>query len=414
MDKKIESHIGRRRIITIVLVGLSIFVTIAYLIGELYGEPKVSLESVEISEVTKGKFVDKVNARGVVEPHYSYILDASEGGRVEKILVEEGAYVKKGQKLIELSNTGLQLNVMSREADVSEQLNFVRNTRIEMERRVLELENNLLDSSYNIATLEARLERLVALQDKNFVAIEEMQNLQRERDYQKAKYQLAKREIDTEKLLRDVQLKQLEEAVENLEANLKIAREVVEKLTITAAVDGRLTVLNARVGESKSKGDNLGQIDDESSLKVVAKVDEYYLPKLRVDTRGQLNHQGKSYDIYVTRIYPQVVGGQFRFDLAFKDQKPENLTLGQNFSISLSLSEVPNAVMVKKGDFYQESGGNWIFVFDPESSLVTKRPITLGAQSGSYLLVERGLRSGEKVITSSYESFAQLESFKLQ
>lgn len=413
MDKVIESHWKKRRTKLIASTIVLAVVFILILNNLWLGGDSVSKEEIEISTVKKGIFIDKVNARGVVEPHLTYVLDASEGGRVEKVFVEEGAYVTKGQKVLELSNTDLQLNVMSREADVSEQLNFVRNTRIEMERRRLELENNLLDSSYNIATLEARIKRLEK-QPEEFVSEEKIENLLRERDYQKAKYELAKGEIETEKKLREVQLKELEDSVESLETNLKIASEVLDKLNVIAQADGRLTVLNARIGESKSKGDNLGKIDDESSLKVVAKIDEFYLPQLRIGTKGSLSHQGEAYPISVTRIYPQVQSGQFRFDLAFQDRQPQSLILGQNFSITLFLNEVQDALILKKGDFYQESGGNWIFVVDPDTDEVTKRRISLSAQSDGFWLVESGLVIGELVITSSYEGFAKLDSFKLK
>ena len=374
----------------------------------------IDRERVTISAVEQGRFLDFIPIRGSVTPLYTVYLDAVEGGRVERVFVEEGSLVAEGQPIVELSNTALQLDVISREAEVSEQLNNLRNTRLAMEQNRLSLKSELVEIDYQIRRLGRLTERRKDLFDRGLIAREDYEDAQDELDYYNNRRAVTIESQEQDNRLREAQIASLEDGIEQLERNLTIARKNLASLTITAPVAGQLTALNAEIGESKSRGQRLGQIDDVDRFKITARVDEFYVTRLRAGQRAGFELSDKDYALEVTKVYPEVRDGQFEVDLAFVGEPPDNIRRGQTLQIRVSLGDAADALLLRRGGFFQDTGGNWAFVLVPDGSAAQRRPVRLGRRNPQHFEVLDGLEAGDRVITSEYSSFAAMDRIEFK
>lgn len=370
---------------------------------------RVDRTRLSIATVTAGNFEDFIPVRGTVTPLTSVFLDAVEGGRVETIFVKNGQHVQAGQPLLELSNTALQLDVISREAQVSEQLNNLRNTRLAMEQNRLSLKRDLVEIDYQIQ----RLERLTTRQEELFA-----RGMVSQATYQDAKDELAyyrqRRAVTIEsqqqdEFMRMAQIASLEEGVAQLQQNLEIARKNLDALIITAPISGQLSSFNVELGQSKQRGETLGQIDDVDDYKLSALVDEFYVTRTREGLLGEFTLAGKTYPLRVARVYPQVVNGQFEVDMEFSGEVPPEVRRGQTLQIRMQLGDAGSALLLPRGGFFQDTGGNWAFVLDSSGKYAYKRDISLGRRNPEYFEVLSGLEAGESVIVSEYAAFATMQ-----
>ncbi|NRQ44373.1 efflux RND transporter periplasmic adaptor subunit [Rheinheimera sp. YQF-2] len=365
---------------------------------------RASVEGVEIQKVTYRDFAETVTIRGTLVPEVSIFLDAIEGGRVEQVLVEDGAMVSQGQPLLLLSNTSLQLDVISREAQISEQLNNLQNTRLAVEQNSLRLDKELAELDYRIAQHDRRLRQLKVLEDRKVVTQDEVLKIQEDIQFLRRSRELTVASQQLDEKRRVAQLQQLEDSVEQLQRNLEFARNNLDNLTITAPISGRISSLNAKLGESKARGERLGQIDQVSVFKIQADVDEFFLSRLFVGQKSSITINSISYQVVVDRIYPEVKNSRFKIDLTFDEEMPENLTRGQNIIIGLALAQSENQLVIPAGHYLNETGGHWVYVLNEENT-ATKRMIAIGRQSSTFIEVLQGLSEGEKIITSTYRPF---------
>ena len=370
---------------------------------------RVDRSRITISTVTSGEFEDFIPIRGRVTPLKSVYLDAIEGGRVEALLVEEGTFVTSGQPLLELSNTSLQLDVMSREAEVSEQLNNLRNTRLAVEQNRLKLKSDLVDIDYNLKRLNRLVERRVSLYERELIALQLLQEVEDEYEYNKNRREITIESQQQDELLRKTQIDQLEGSVEQLENNLVIARKNLENLTIRSPIDGLLSSLNAEIGESKARGERMGQVDVVDKFKITTSVDEYYLTRVEKGLSAVFTLQDRDYELVTSKVYPEVLGGQFELDLAFISEPPEEIRRGQTVQLRLQLGAAGDALLLGRGGFFQETGGNWAFVLDPDENYAERRNIRLGRRNPNFFEVLDGLEAGEKVIVSDYAAYGEMD-----
>lgn len=412
MDRKIER--SRKPL----LIKLGLFVVLAAGLGTAgYGflqdsavpTFRVERERVTIGTVAQGTFEDFIPVRGSVTPLKSVFLDAIEGGRVEKIYVENGALVDVGQPILELSNTTLQLDVISREAQVSEQLNNLRNTRLAMEQNRLALKSQLVDIDYQIV----RLERL-ALRRKELAEIRMIAQADYEETLDELQYQRNRREVTIESQRQDetmrlAQIESLESGVEQLQRNLEIARSNLDNLIISAPIAGQLSSFDAELGQSKTRGQTLGQIDDVDDFKLSVLIDEFYVTRTREGQYAEFTLSGKPYELQISRVYPQIVNGQFEVDMQFVGAAPADIRRGQTLQTRVQLGDAEQALLLPRGGFFQDTGGNWVFVLDPSGDFAVKRAISLGRRNPEYFEVLSGLEAGDQVITSEYAAYAQME-----
>jgi HlyD family secretion protein len=375
---------------------------------------KVQNDRIVISTVSRGEFDDYIPVRGQVAPLKTVFLDAIEGGRVEAIYVEDGVQVAAGDLIVELSNTQLQLDVIAREAQVTEQLNNLRNTELSLERNRLEHKRNLVDINYHIIRLQREIVRLTPLVEKNMVDGGSLERLKDEHDWYLARREVTLESQKSDERLQKIQMEQLRLAGDQLNKNLEVASRNMDALNVRAPVAGKLTAFDLEVGQALSRGINIGQIDDPESFKLTANIDEYYLSRVDLEQTGALSTAGKDYSLSVRKIYPQVQNGTFEVDLVFVGDEPKSIRRGQTLQLNLELGSPLETLMIPNGAFYQDTGGNWIFVVTPDGQRAVRRTVKLGRRNVRDIEVLDGLEPGERVITSPYTNYLDMDRLELQ
>lgn len=370
---------------------------------------RIAQERLTVATVERGSFEDFIPVRGAVEPLTSIFLDASEGGRVERRLVEPGQTVKAGQPLVEFSNTQLQLQVLGNEVQVVEQQNQLRTLEIGLENTRLANKRELVEIDYQITRLGREMERRATLVKSSAVSQREYQATKDELEYFRARRAVLLETISTTDRMRTEQYQQLAASAGKLEESLQIMRRSLDNLTARAPVDGVLTVLDAEIGQNKARGEQIGRIDRTDGFKVVAQVDEFYLPRLEVGQTADATIGGGTYPLQIAKIYPQVRDGQFRVDLEFPGDKPPGIRPGQTLQMRLRLGATTTALLVPNGAFFQDTGGSWIFVLDPSGTFATKRNIKVGRRNAQVIEIQDGLAPGERVVTSAYGDMARMD-----
>lgn len=367
-------------------------------------------QRIRMAEVRTGVYEDYIPLRASVEPERTVYLDAIEGGRVESVLVEEGAYVEEGQPLVELSNTQLQLDVIAREAEVSEQLNNLRNTELAIEQNRLQLRSDLIEIDYQISRLDRLVTRYEGLQGNQFISRHEYEDAIDELEYWRSRRVVTRESQAQDEKIRLAQIRQLKSSVEQLEKNLVLARANLDDLLVRAPRAGQLTSLNAEIGESKARGERLGQIDDVDRFKAAALVNEFYVNRVRVGQRAQLEVGGDEFELEVSKVYPEIQAAQFEVDLRFLGDPPDDIRRGQTLQLRLVLGDTTErATLLANGPFFNDTGGAWVFVLDPDGAVARRREVQLGRRNPNTIEVIAGLQPGDEVIVSSYSNFITVD-----
>jgi HlyD family secretion protein len=410
MDRRIERR-PRKPLIVAGMVAAAVLLVIAIVLSvDTSTSFTLDGQRIRTAEVATGVYEDFIPLRASVEPEKTVYLDAIEGGRVEALHVEEGAFVEEGQPLIDLSNTTLQLDVIAREAEVSEQLNNLRNTQLAIEQNRLSLKGELIEIDYQITRLSRLVARHEELQGSQFISRNEYEDSRDELEYWKNRRVVTRESQAQDEVIRLAQIEQLNGSVQQLEKNLALARGNLNNLSIRTPRSGHLTSLNAEIGESKARGERLGQIDDVDRFKTEALVNEFYLNRVRIGQQALLEVGGRSYPLEVSKIYPEVQASQFRIDLRFVDGTPPDVRRGQTLQMRLVLGDTTErAVLLANGPFFNDTGGAWVFVLDADGTSAVRRNVELGRRNPGSIEVLSGLLPGDEVIISSYSNFIDIE-----
>jgi HlyD family secretion protein len=409
MDRPIEKKKGlQKKHIGYIAVGLVIIVLIYMaFFTDRTSTYRVEKDKLIIETVIKDQFNDYITVTGTVEPISTVYLDAQEGGRVEEILIEEGAMVKKGDIILRLSNPDLYLNILDSEAQLAEKENFLRNTQVTMEQERIAIKRELINLKFDIERKERTYEQNAELIKDNLISREEFIRSKEDLDMARSSQELFIERQKADSIFRSVQVETIKSNLDNMRKNLSLVRQRVENLNVRATVDGQLGLLVPEIGQSIQRGANMGQINVLTSYKVSAQIDEHYIDRVRTQLTSTLDRQGTKFNLVVKRVYPEVRNGTFKIDMVFTGIMPENIRTGQTYYISLELGQPKEAILVPIGGFFQETGGQWIYVLDPSESFATKRDISIGRKNPKYYEVLEGLQPGEKVIISGYESFGK-------
>jgi HlyD family secretion protein len=369
----------------------------------------VDVEKVTIAAVSEGPFQETISVTGTVLPRTTVYLDAVEGGRIEEVFIREGANVEAGQPILRLSNNDLQLRMLNAEAQRIEQRDRLQNTRFNMEMNSLNLRQQLTEMNYQIQRLESEFERQQELYDKQLVSQREYETVRDEFEYWQRRKDLTLQAFRQDSLRMELQVAQMGDALSRMETNFDVIQDNLENLTLRAPVAGQLSALNAEVGEIRTSGFRFGQIDVLDGYRVRAQIDEFYISRVTrgQPARGELS--GREYLLIASRVYPEVRDSRFEVDFDFVDDPPAGIRRGQTLRFRLEMSDPAEAVMIPRGGFYQTTGGNWIFVVDPSGDFAVKRFIQLGRQNPTHFELVQGLEPGERVITSSYETFGDAD-----
>lgn len=414
MDRVVEKKMPLSHKAGFGIVGLLLVAFAWWLVDTLLDGRSLSVDSqrIAISTVTTGTFEDYIPLRGRLIPRSTVYLDAIEGGRVDQVLVEDGALVEAGEPIAILSNTNLQLVVLGREAEVTEQLNFMRTIELQLEQNRLSHKRNLIEIDYQVKRLTRSIERQRELAVKDLVSQSTIDDLEDELKYYKDRREVTLESQATDARLQEQQLAQLRIAGEQLRSSLDFARKNLDDLNVRAPIAGKLSGFNIEVGQSIERGGRLGQVDDPDGFKLNVRIDEYYLGRVDLEQVAVAEHNNRSFDMEIAKIYPQVKDGQFEVDMAFSEE-PVGVRRGQTLQLRLTLGDNTGALLIPNGSFYQETGGNWIFVVSPDGSEAIKRPVRLGRRNTSFIEVLDGLEAGERVVTSPYTSYADMDRLSL-
>ncbi len=414
MDKVVETKGLSNRIKAAIAAGALAILGVGFYAYAPSGESQtVAAERLTISTVQRGTFDDFLPLRARVTPLLTVFLDSIEGGRVEQVLVEDGASVQKGQMLAVLSNAELQLSVLARQTEVTQQINSLRSQELALSQTRLADERGIYDAKAALDKSERQFAREKALADRGFVARRQFEDTRADLEANRGRYTVQARTRATNERLQSSQLSQLREAAQSMNAGLALARTNLDSLNLRAPVSGQLSGFSIQVGQSLARGERVGQIDSPGSNKLIAGVDEFYLGRVQVGQKAVIEQGGRTYSMKVTKIYPQVRNGQFEVDLQFVGNQPEGIQRGQTLQTKLTLGDPAPALLIPNGSFYNDTGGAWVFVVTEDGSEAVKRPVRLGRRNADYIEVLDGLQPGEKVLTSPYTGFADKDRLDL-
>ena len=370
---------------------------------------RVNADSLTINEVRQGEFNDYIRISGQVQPMTTIQISPQEGGIVQEIVTEEGSKVKAGDVIIRLSNDNLDLQILNSEAELAEKENILRNTLISMEQQKLSLKQDKLQLQTEVARLRRKYEQNKALYEDKLIAREDYLTAKEDYELAAGKLELVKDRAEQDSLYRSVQILQMQESLDNMRRNMLMIRHRKENLTIKAPIDGELGLLEVVPGQSINAGLKLGQINNLDNYTLEAQIDEHYIDRVTAGLSATFQRQNDSYGAVIRKVYPEVRDGKFKADFKFEGETPENIRSGQTYYLNLQLGQPENAVLVPRGTFYQKTGGKWIFVVSPDGGKAVRREIRIGRQNPQYYEVIEGLKPGEKVITSGYDSFGDNE-----
>ena len=392
-------------------------VLVAFMLSAWFGDAQRSLRvpvtNVEISTVTQGMFRDFVPLRSKVVPRDVVYLDALEGGRVERVLVEPGDVVTAGQPLVELTNTQLELDVLDREARLVESITQLQAYQTQLEQNRLSNDKALASIDYDIARLTRALERREALTKSGMLPREASDTVHDELEFVRKLRPLQARSNEQQNQLRVQQLPQISAQLSKLQQDIGITRRKLDQLTVRAPVDGLMTAIDLKVGENSARGARLGEITPDTGYKLSADIDEYYLGRLRVDQTGTIEFDGQQVTVRVRRVLPQVTEGTFKVELAFEGVPPRGLLAGQGLQGKLALGNDTPALVLRAGAFLAETGGDWVFVLEVGRSEAQRRRIKTGRRNAEQVEILSGLAAGERVITSNYSGFTRIDRVEL-
>ena len=411
MDRKIEKKpIYKKTKFWVSSGGAALFlVLIAMIVTDTGSKLNVEADKITISTVYQGDFQEFIPVSGTVLPKNTYYLDAILGGNVEQKYVEEGTMVKKGDKILKLSNPNLQLSALQNEAATYQQINEARNTRLQIEQNSISLQTQLVDANYSYINSLQLFNREKIMWEKKLISQQEFEQTRDKYNHDEKQLRLSRQNFVQDSILKHSQLTQITSAIDRLQKNLELIRENIDNLTVKAPISGQLTALNAETGQSKSPGDQLGQIDAMDGFKVRADIDEFYIARVIKGLRATVDIDGKEYKLVVIKVFPEVKDGKFQVDMNFDGTVPDGIRRGQTLQIRLQLSDRTKALLLARGGFYQKTGGQWVFVLNKSGSEAVKRNISLGRQNPDFFEVLSGLKPGDKVVTSSYDNFGDVD-----
>ena len=389
---------------------------IVYVIVQTSGGSKLNVETerISINTVRKDVFQENIPVNGIVLPITTIYLDALEGGRVEEKLAEDGAILKKGDPILRLSNTDLELSLINQETSVYNLLtqmqisqNAARQNTINRQNQFTDVENNLIEAE-RVYKLNERL------YEKGAIGRQDFESSKNNFEYQKERMKLAEQVLAEDSISTKLEVNQAKNSYARTQSALELMRKKVNDLVVRAPVDGQLTSLDAEIGQSKVKGERLGQVDVLSGFKVRVDIDEHYISRIYTGQKGTVQLNDSTYTLIIKKVFTQVTNGRFQVDMQFENAAPEGIRRGQNLQIRVALSAEKEALLVSKGGFFQKTGGNWIFKVSENGDTAYKVDIALGSQNTEYYEVLEGLNPGDKVITSSYDSFGEVEELILK
>ena len=416
MDRVIEKkYWSRKRILTIGgIVALVALIGASYYYTSGKSKLNVDTERITISPITKGAFQEFIPVNGIVLPLTTIYLDAVEGGRVEEKYVDDGTMMKKGQPILRLSNTDIQLGLVTQQTNVYNLLTQMQISKNAAQQNTVSKLNQMTDVESLLKEAERVYKLDKHLYEEKAIGSQEYQQAENNYNYLLEKKKLTDKILQQDSVSTEQQLKQARQSFEGSQTALNVMQQKVGDLIVRSPIDGQLTSLDAEVGQSKNKGERLGQVDVLSGYKVRVDIDEHYISRIFIGLKGDFDFADKTYKLIIKKVYTQVTNGRFQVDMEFVGDVPQGIRRGQTLQIRLALSDETQGLLLPKGGFYQQTGGNWIFKVNADGKSAYKVDIQLGRQNPDYYEVLAGLKPGDKVVTSSYENYGNMQELVLK
>ena len=416
MDIPLKKKRFTTKRIMMLIGALAILSLIIFVVISSGGGSKLNVqkERITLSTARRGVFQENVPVNGVVLPITTIYLDAVEGGRVEEKYVEDGAILEKGDPILRLSNTDLELSLVNQETSVYNLLTQMQISQNAARQNTINRLNQLTDVENSLIEAERIYELNQKLFEQQAIGKQELIESRNNYNYQKRRLELAQRVMEQDSIARKQEIEQAQSSYQRTRAALELMRQKVQDLIVRAPVDGQLTSLDAEIGQTKNEGERLGQIDVLSGYKVRVDIDEHYISRIYPGQQGTFTFDGKEYTLEIKKVYTQVVNGRFQVDMVFVGDVPEDIRRGQTLQIRLALSQEKEALLIPKGGFFQDTGGNWIFKLSEDGNTAYRTDIQLGSQNTEYYEVLEGLQPGDRVVTSSYDNYGEVEELVLE
>ena len=416
MDKKIEKAIWGKKQLGMLLGIIAILAIIIYSVGfmDTRSTLNVDRENISVSTVQQESFQESIQVRGTVQPIQTMYLDAVEGGVVDDIYKETGSMVEQGDTIVALSNSDLRLNVLQQTSDIYDQINQTRNSRLNIEQNTLSLKERLAEAKNQLEITKSNYERERKLFKQNLIAEQQFLETKANYDYQQKRYNLIYESFKQDSIKSSQQLRQIDQSLERMWTSLEAVQNILDRLVVTAPISGQLSTIELNPGQSISSSDRIGQVDILDNYKVRVQIDEYHLSRINQGLKGTFDYNGQTHRLKITKVYPVVENGQFKVDMEFTGQIPDDLTRGQTLRIQLLLGESESTLVLDRGGFYQKTGGNWIYKISEDGAKAVKHDIRLGRQNPNYFEVLAGLDKGDQVIISDYGSFGENEVLNIE
>lgn len=407
MDRAIEKKKWPpKRIASIVAIAAFVFF-IVYLLflrdksSKLY----VDKNQITIAPVLADKFMEFIPIDGVVFPKNTNYIDVAQGGVVEQKFVEDGAMLEVGDTIVKLLNTQMELSYMEQETRMLAGINDLSNSKIALQRNTFIRQKEIVQLEYLIDLQKIDFERKVELFSDSVISPKEFEDAEREYIFSMKLLKISLELQRLDSISGTNQTNSINNSLGRMEQNLQLLRRNMENAYIKSPATGILSSFSVEIGETKRAGERLGQIDKQDGFKLKSNIDERYISKVYVGQGAEFDFNRQNFPLKIFKIYTDVTNGSFQVDFHFQNGYPESIKRGQTIQLRLKFSGESDAIIIKRGSFFQETGGNWIYVVDETGSFAYKRPIRINRQNTNYYEVMEGLQPGENVIVSSYDSF---------
>lgn len=393
---------------------LALLLLYSFLLADRRSRLNVDPERLSIQTVKQDGFLEYIPVTGTIQPIQTIFIDATQGGQVSRIYRESGAMVQADEPLVALTNAQQELSYMMQETQTTEQINTLRNTRLNLEQNSLNLANQLAEVDYQIGIAKPQYLRMKGLHEQGIVSTRDWEQAREQFQYQVERRRNTYSSYRRDSLLRIAQSAQLDQQEAAMLAQLAQIRELRQNLIVRAPAAGQFAGAELQVGQNINPGSRIGQIDVLDAFKARIRIDELYLPRVDVGQQGSFDFDGKSYKVQISKVFPTIAEGRFEVDMTFTGPMPTGIRRGQTVYVRLSLGNPGQALLLPVGGFFQSTGGNWVYVLESDGSRAVKRPIRLGRKNPDYYEVLEGLKPGDRVITNSYETFGDNEVLELK
>lgn len=419
MDKVIEKKKGiaaafTKKSVKWWALGAFVILVVVLLLTGRRSVLRVDGSTILTGTARQGEFNDYIRVSGQVQPMTTVQLSPTEGGNVQRIVVEEGSHVNEGDVIVVLGNENLDMQILNSEAELAEKENILRNTMISMEQQKLSVRQEKLSLQIEVRRARRAYEQNKALYEEKLIAREEYLKASEDYELAKDKLELVTDRERQDSLYRSVQIAQMHESLENMRLNMNMIRRRKENLSVKAPISGELGLLDVELGQSVAAGAKIGQINNLDSYKIEAQIDEHYIDRVAPGLEATFERQNEKYSSVIRKVYPEVRDGKFKADFRFEGQQPENIRTGQTYYLNLQLGQSAEAILIPRGSFYQNTGGKWVYVLNADGTKATKRSVRIGRQNPQYYEVLEGLAPGDKVIISAYDSFGDKDELLIK